>query len=85
MKIKISSRGQIAIPARFRKKLKFQAGDELSITESGDNLIISPPKAADREHLDELFYKLRGAWRDLDYDGAALVRSLRSGGTREAW
>jgi AbrB family looped-hinge helix DNA binding protein len=85
VKIKISSRGQIAIPARFRKKLKLQAGDELSIIESGDNLIISPPKETDQEYLEDLFNKLRGVWQDLDCDGVALVRSLRVGGTRDAW
>lgn len=85
MKVKVSSKGQISIPARFRKRLKVKPGDEISIIESGDNLIISAAREAAREELKILFNKLKGTWGDLDIDGADFVREIRKGGTRDAW
>lgn len=85
MKVKISSKGQIAIPARFRRNMKIKAGDLLTIIESGDNLIISTPKHTDKEELEKLIAKLKGAWKDFELDGTDFVRYLREGGTRDVW
>ena len=85
MKVKVSSKGQISIPARYRKRLKVEAGDEISIIESGDNLIIYPDKTYGKEELADMFEKLRGIWRKMDLDGADYVREIRKGGTRDVW
>ena len=85
MKVKVSSKGQISIPSRFRKRLKVEAGDEISVIESGDALIIYPDKTRNKEELLSLFNRLNGAWSDLEQDGIALVREMRKGGTRDVW
>lgn len=85
MKVKVSSKGQISIPARYRKRFKVEAGDEISIIECGDNLIIYPDKTYDKEELADMFEKLRGIWRKMDLDGADYVREIRKGGTRDVW
>lgn len=40
LKIKMSSKGQIAIPKKLRNQLLLQQGTELSITLEGDRLIL---------------------------------------------
>jgi len=85
VKVKVSSKGQISIPARYRKRLKVEPGDEISIVESGDNLIIYPYKAPTNDELKDLFNRLNGIWRELNINGAEYVRSIRKGGTRDAW
>jgi len=36
----ISTKGQLVIPARFRKALHLQAGDKVSLTLEGDRLLL---------------------------------------------
>ncbi len=85
MKVKISSKGQISIPARYRKKLSVKTGDEVNIIESGDHLLIYPLKIQSKAELEKLFDSLKGVWSDMEQDGALYVREIREGGTRDVW
>jgi len=85
MKVKISSKGQISIPARYRKKIAVQKGDELNIIESGDHLLIYPVKKRSTDELGSIIKELKGIWSDMDEDGAAFVREIRKDGTRDVW
>lgn len=42
MKVKVSGRGQICLPAVFRKRFKIAAGDVLEVLESGGSLVLCP-------------------------------------------
>ncbi|WP_125588253.1 AbrB/MazE/SpoVT family DNA-binding domain-containing protein [Companilactobacillus jidongensis] len=50
---KISSKGQVVIPAPIRKALKLSSGDELSVTVNADNEIVlkKQPTALDWHNL----------------------------------
>lgn len=85
MKVKISSKGQISIPARYRKKLSVKTGDEVNIIESGDHLLIYPLKIQSKAELEKLFDSLKGVWSDMEQDGAMYVREIGEGGTRDVW
>jgi len=85
VKVKISSKGQISIPARFRKKLAVNTGDEVNIIESDDHLVIYPLKTLDKAELEKIFMALKGVWSDMKQDGSSYVRELREGGTRDVW
>lgn len=85
MKVKISSKGQISIPTRYRKKLSVKTGDEVNIIESGDHLLIYPLKTHSKVELEKIFNSLKGIWSDMEQDGVLYVREIREGGTRDAW
>ena len=86
MRVKVSGRGQICIPATFRKRLKVTAGDFLEVIESGESLILYPvKKKRDKKELDDLLSRTAGMWKHLDLDGAEIVRELRKGSTRNVW
>jgi len=85
VKVKISSKGQISIPARYRKKLSVKTGDEVNIIESGDHLLIYPLKIQSKAELEKLFDSLKGVWSDMEQDGAMYVREIGEGGTRDVW
>jgi AbrB family looped-hinge helix DNA binding protein len=85
VKVKISSKGQISIPARYRKKFSVKTGDEVNIIESGDHLLIYPLKIQSKVELEKIFNSLKGLWSDMEQDGALYVREIREGGTRDVW
>ncbi len=39
---KLSSKGQIVLPAKYRRKLGLKAGHSLSVSQEGDRLILEP-------------------------------------------
>jgi AbrB family looped-hinge helix DNA binding protein len=85
MKIKVSSKGQISIPSDYRKKYNLEAGDVITVNESGDCLILYPDKTCDSNAMRLLLNDLSGIWADMDLDGADYVREIRKGGTRDVW
>jgi len=85
VKVKISSKGQISIPACYRKKYSVKTGDEVNIIESGDHLLIYPLKIQSTAELEKIFNSLKGLWSDMEQDGAFYVREIREGGTRDVW
>jgi len=72
---KVSSKGQVVIPRKFRDK--FKEGDNIIVIESGNNLIIKRESEADKQFQEDLVsteriiriwnqYKKR-AYKDIDF------------------
>ena len=47
MKIRVSSKGQVVLPAEIRRKYRLEAGSELELLDLGDHLV-AWPAATDR-------------------------------------
>ena len=58
MKVRVSSKGQIVLPAQIRKKYGIQAGSELDIVEWAGSLYLVPVREGDP--LDQLRGLLEG-------------------------
>lgn len=51
--ISVSSKGQIAIPAEFRKELSIKTGSQLAAYSDGTNIILKPIELPSAESLQE--------------------------------
>lgn len=72
--VKISSRGQIVIPAEVRKNLKIKEGDILSCyVEEGKIILKTKSVKIKKGIVDETF----GLLSDLDYDVKEYIAQLR--------
>ncbi|MFA4647788.1 AbrB/MazE/SpoVT family DNA-binding domain-containing protein [Pyrococcus kukulkanii] len=67
--VKLSSKGQIVIPAKIRKELKLSKGDKLLIEREGDAIILRPVVKLSRlrgvdkiEGASEEIEKIREEW-----------------------
>ena len=67
--VKLSSKGQIVIPAKIRKELKLSKGDKLLIERKGDAIILRPVVKLSRlrgvdkiEGASEEIEKIREEW-----------------------
>jgi len=86
MRVKVSGRGQICLPAVFRKRLKILTGDVLEIIEDGESLTLYPVKKKEsKKKIDELLDQTSGIWKHMEKDGANIVREIRKGSTRDVW
>ncbi|MBU2638484.1 MAG: AbrB/MazE/SpoVT family DNA-binding domain-containing protein [Nanoarchaeota archaeon] len=73
---KLSSKGQIVIPERMRKKLK--KGDEMVFIQNKDQIILKPAKKFSKRFLEDLEFARRteeaykryerGEFIEMDYD-----------------
>jgi AbrB family looped-hinge helix DNA binding protein len=45
MRIRMSSKGQVVLPAGVRRKYGLAAGDELELVDAGDHLVVWPTVA----------------------------------------
>jgi AbrB family looped-hinge helix DNA binding protein len=63
---RISSKGQIVIPARFRGN--FKEGENLVIIENGGQLILKKESAVDKNFLEDLEFARRTekAWKEIE-------------------
>lgn len=68
----VTSRGQLVIPARLRRRLGIQKGTTVSIVEDGGRLIVQPITA---DFIDSLRGSLKG--------GPSLLRDLQKDRRRE--
>ena len=59
--IKVSQKGQIAIPSDIRKDLGIKRGEELLIVRKGDKLLIEKSTKTSRRFAREFDYMLRHA------------------------
>jgi len=73
--VKLSSKGQIVIPAKIRKELKLSKGDKLLLERNGDAIILRPMvklsklRGVDKiEGASEEIEKIRGEW-DKEFEG----------------
>lgn len=63
---KVSSKGQVVIPRKFRDK--FKEGDSIIVIESGKNLILKKETDADKQFQEDLEFARRTeeAWKQID-------------------
>ena len=78
--IKVSSKGQIVIPAKWRKRMKIETGEELLIIDDNDVLVIkklTPLKKDFARTVESVRKKIAalGITRD---DVATAIRGVRS-------
>ena len=73
--VKLSSKGQIVIPAKIRKELKLSKGDKLLLERNGDTIILRPVvklsklRGVDKiEGASEEIEKIREEW-DKEFEG----------------
>jgi len=73
--VKLSSKGQIVIPAKIRKELKLSKGDKLLLERKGDAIILRPMvklsklRGVDKiEKASEEIEKIREEW-DKEFEG----------------
>lgn len=72
--IKISSRGQIVIPAEARNRLDLKEGDTLSVYVEDEKIVLKTRRAKNKKGIvDQTF----GLLSDLDYDFKKYVNELR--------
>ena len=72
--IKISSRGQIVIPAEARNSLNLKEGDTLSVYIEDEKIVLKTKQARIKKGIvDQTF----GLLSDLDYDFKKYVNELR--------
>ena len=76
MTIKVSSKGQIVIPADYRNRFHITAGDTLLAEINGNALWLRPTRPAAQQH-NQIVDNAFGAWATLSVSGAEYVRSLR--------
>jgi antitoxin ChpS len=75
MRVKVSSKNQIAIPAAVRKRLRIQEGDHLLVDLREGSVVLIPEPRGYSQHL-------RGLHRDV-WDGTDPDEYIRR--EREAW
>jgi antitoxin PrlF len=51
--LKVSSKGQISIPAKARKQMNIRYGDRLAYVVFGDTLVIKPVKMPSEEEFEQ--------------------------------
>ena len=74
--IKLSSRGQIVIPAEARNRLNLKEGDTLSVYIEDEKIVLkTKPARIKKGIVDQTF----GLLSDLDYDLKKHVDGLRKG------
>jgi len=65
-KTRLSSKGQVIIPAQIRAAHHWEAGQELTVIDTGDGILLKPKSPFEKSSLDEL----AGC---LQYEGSAKV------------
>ncbi len=59
--IRVSQKGQIAIPSDIRREMKIRKGEELLIVKKGDKLLIEKSAKASKRFAREFDYMLKHA------------------------
>jgi AbrB family looped-hinge helix DNA binding protein len=78
-KTRLSSKGQVVIPKSFRDHRGLEAGDEFSIEETDEGILLKPIPKPDRTQLDQVFGCLAfsGKPRTLDEMDAAIRKGAQ--------
>lgn len=85
----VTSKGQITLPAKFRKQMNIASGRKVTLTLKGDQLTITAPQDVDALRLETATHLARHKFRPLTDEelddainqasqDAAIERSLRS-------
>lgn len=59
--VKVSDKGQIAIPSDIRKALKIKKGEELLIIRKGDKLLVEKSSKVSKKFASEFNFMLKNA------------------------
>ncbi len=59
--VKVSDKGQIAIPSDIRKALKIKKGEELLIVRKGDKLLVEKSSRVSKKFASEFNFMLKNA------------------------
>jgi AbrB family looped-hinge helix DNA binding protein len=59
--VKVSDKGQIAIPSDIRKALKIKKGEELLIVRKGDKLLVEKSSKVSKKFASEFNFMLKNA------------------------
>lgn len=77
MKVTVSSKGQIVLPAEIRKKYGVERGAQLDLVDNGTSISLIPDRKA-------AVHALRGILRDTSYSTADFVQERREKAAQEA-
>ena len=74
--IKVSTKGQLVLPADIRRRFQIKPGDTLLADVSGESLLLrqEPKSNVLMKHILEAAFN---CWQDLDVSGTDYVRALR--------
>lgn len=64
--IKVSSKGQIVLPAKLRKKVSIKKGDILIVNLVGDKVVIEPLNKSKKEDWQQVLEETAGIWPHVD-------------------
>lgn len=81
MKTRISSKGQISLPAALRRKLNLLTGDELYVKTAGENSILLEAKkniTHARDKAEEAIRASAGLWKNREDFTDETVREMRN-------
>lgn len=75
VRTRVTSKGQVTLPAAFRKRLDIQAGDDLVFEETADGAVV---RVVHRRRLQDFLgaVPIDGAAMDHDAERAAAARAL---------
>jgi AbrB family looped-hinge helix DNA binding protein len=59
--VKVSDKGQIAIPSDIRKEMKIKKGDELVLVKKGDKLLVEKSSKVSKKFAGEFNFMLKHA------------------------
>ena len=81
MPTRISSKGQVTIPAEIRKKISLKTGDLVEIKTGEEGTIVLYPileKPDLVSQAEDIIQESAGIWNDLEESGGEFVERLRS-------
>ena len=71
--VRVQEKGQVTLPAEFRKRLGLKKGDLVAVTETPEGVLITPQEVVAAKLLDQIGAALREQGLSLD----ALIESGR--------
>ncbi|MGI0080327.1 MAG: AbrB/MazE/SpoVT family DNA-binding domain-containing protein [Nitrososphaerales archaeon] len=75
--VKISDKGQIAIPAKIRREMKITKGDELLLIRKGDRIVLEKPK--------KFASRLEDEFKDISFLSESSLKKLWSYKGDDIW
>jgi AbrB family looped-hinge helix DNA binding protein len=78
-KVKITSKGQLTLPADVRKKFNINKGDVLIVNSDGRRIVLEVGEKMKKSNprLKGIVQKTAGMWKDSKIDGQKFVEELR--------
>ncbi|MEW8960004.1 MAG: AbrB/MazE/SpoVT family DNA-binding domain-containing protein, partial [Moorella sp. (in: firmicutes)] len=64
----VSSKGQIVLPAKLRKKACIKKGDILIVNLVGDKIVIEPLNKSKKENWQQILEETAGLWPHVDVE-----------------